>query len=157
MIINDRTMQSRYERETMKQLLASPSQRGSYNFYLYTCISQTTVHKGHVLCFPNVVSIYSTDFIIRKKTNWTKYITIEEMGVGSTGATTFDSQWKRKPAERMTHPNTLSTIVHGEAISINIWHQTTPSPPHLQNIAGFPPPLPWDVLFLDEKKKYKHI
>ena len=70
-----------------------PSQRGSYNLYLY--ISQTTAHKGHVLCYPNVVSIYSTDCIFRKKTKWTKYITIGEMGVGSTGATTFDSQWKR--------------------------------------------------------------
>jgi hypothetical protein len=30
-------------------------------FYLY--ISRTTAHKGHVLSFPNVVSIYSTDCI----------------------------------------------------------------------------------------------
>jgi hypothetical protein len=30
-------------------------------FYLY--ISRTTDHKGHVLSFPNVVSIYSTDCI----------------------------------------------------------------------------------------------
>ena len=70
-----------------------PSQKGLYTVYLY--ISQTTAHKGHVVCFPNVVSIYSTDCIFRKKTKWTKYITIGEMGVGSTGATTFDSQWKR--------------------------------------------------------------
>ena len=40
--------------------------------------------------------------------------------------------------ELMTHPNTLPTMVHGEAISINIWHHTTTTPLNLQNRAGIP-------------------
>jgi hypothetical protein len=53
----------------------------------------------------------------------------------------------------MTHPNTLSTMAHGEAISINIWHHTTPPPSTYKIEMASPSPLPGNGLFLYEKKK----
>jgi hypothetical protein len=59
-------MQSRYEGETMKKTATIPPLKEVHiMFYLY--ISRTTAHKGHVLSFPNVVSIYSTDCISERE------------------------------------------------------------------------------------------
>ena len=105
----------------------SPSQRGSYNLYLH--ISQTTAHKGHVLCFPNVVSIYSTDCIFLKKAKSTKYITIEEMGFGQQGPrhliaienVNLQNGWRTQ----IRYP-LLSTV----RLSLLIYDTTPPHPHH---------------------------
>jgi hypothetical protein len=70
-------MQNRYEGETMKKLQPSPPLK-EVHIIVYLYISRTAAHKGHVLSFPNAVSMYSTVYSERAK-----YKIIEDMGVRS--------------------------------------------------------------------------
>ena len=131
-------MQNRYEGETMKKLLPSPLKEVHIIVYLY--ISRTTAHKGHVLSFPNAVSIYSSDCIFRTRTMWAKYKIIEDMGVRSAiGNVNLQNAWHTQ-----TRYPQWSTV----RLSLLIYDTTPPHPhPTLKIEPASPSPQPGTFYF----------